>query len=1400
MPTAPRLLLSVACAIIALFIMTSGQGVTASPPDTGAGECNHALVTNGATATGSSQLAGHEASKAIDASISTWWESAATTGYLTVTFPEPEYIDEAHVHFRTAIRNFDLYSDANGDGLYGATEKVRSALGNTATSYVAALPAHWSKGLKFDMPSAQCISFHGNLICTRPNIGEFEAYLRYDSDGDGLTNTYETTNLYYQKPEMLGSLPILDGGAAPTTYEFALSPWQGIVNSAFVNFTVSHPTVEDLTVELGYLDGSTWVDRYLWDPGGHAVLPETVLTPSGVVGGTIPVTTTVTNGIPLSRVDFYFDGGLVQTDSTPSDGYFWTWDTSTTSEGVHSLESLAFDVGGNQVLRETQVTVDNTAPTASILQPVDGGSAYGYIETTVAASDANGIGHVTFYVDGVAKASVSSRGTDGYYHWTWDARSVPGGSQHTIRAVAVDPAGNLAVDEVLLTVGYNTPPSISIALPYDGSTITGLTRVVVSASDADGIAVVTFYLGDDWDWQYSDYSSPYSWTFDTTTVNDGLTTIVATAIDEEGGYAFDAISVYVNNGGGDPICKVPPCPMSVEPLQAPPTGTELASPLDTGVWLEGSNHVAQIDIRKGARGLTSAEEAAGLLGPAFSDADLHGRSYWRLVIRDWSAGGSGTLTAFYLKVLESSDPLVPDTDGDGLTDGEESLEYGTYPTTRDTDGDTLEDDQELWTYGTSPLRADTDADGLSDNDELTRMIPVLSSSYETHEDGWTTPPDELVEWHRDSGGVSHSPSFSYHVSRHASLSWSSRLESPLIRLPSSQRVEVSFWSYSRFMQFDMGEFRIRGEGAGYETTLATLTSYDPQSVWNRVSADISAYAAQDVTFAFVFSSTPGEASSWPGWFIDDVRLTGNANPLLSDTDSDLVTDSMEGTLHQAAAYDFDWGARDWDVGGLWQAVYPDSSPEDGMGQALAVGRDPSFSTYNYLTSPRLFLPLSPTVKLRYDVLLSLDWRDSVEVRIRTDNGGSPDSVAFFTLSDPQATWFSDTVDLSAYAGRAIFLEFFAYSAAGGLPGPWAIDDVTLEADTNPLLPDTDLDGLGDGAEPLSSPVSADSDMDGIGDDYDPRPNVEDDPPLLRIEFSQGSNSVAATIWVTEFSGWSVTLARAHYYLQGTIDEWRDADVLSENPYCCAWVQFLADPVWHILPEEYEVEITDSNGNKARFWVDVDAYGVPKSLRLQLERLGPLPLLVLATATGEAVFSLPMPWVVIGLVLLGGGILVVARVYQGTTQEAYPGAPDNPIEVYHDPIFRGEIPLNTGNEGYGWTHIKNDHSDLWTKPELGIVDPNSDSATQDQQVRDRIREVIESPSTILNSDASRKTMYFRDYLKTDGKCYWFIVIVGLDGVLSAYVTTRREYLQDQLTNFPQEIKPELPFDPACRALS
>ncbi|MFU8892840.1 MAG: lectin-like protein [Luteolibacter sp.] len=100
--------------------------------------------------------------------------------------------------------------------------------------------------------------------------------------------------------------------------------------------------------------------------------------------------------------------------------------------------------------------------------------------------------------------------------------------------------------------------------------------------------------------------------------------------------------------------------------------------------------------------------------------------------------GTTQVTSKFGYILErpATDPLNPDTDGDGLTDYQELFIYGTNPLVVDTDGDGLTDYEEVMIYGTDPLNPDTDGDGLSDGDEVL-IHGTDPNNRDTDGDGYT---------------------------------------------------------------------------------------------------------------------------------------------------------------------------------------------------------------------------------------------------------------------------------------------------------------------------------------------------------------------------------------------------------------------------------------------------------------------------------------------------------------------------------------------------------------------------------------------------------------------------------------------------------------------------------------
>jgi hypothetical protein len=109
--------------------------------------------------------------------------------------------------------------------------------------------------------------------------------------------------------------------------------------------------------------------------------------------------------------------------------------------------------------------------------------------------------------------------------------------------------------------------------------------------------------------------------------------------------------------------------------------------------------------------------------------------------RDGDYDGDGLSNALEVEKL-ALDPTRPDSDGDGVLDGNEDFDgdglgnfdevtRGTDPANPDSDGDGLTDGEEVQVYGTDPLNPDSDGDGVEDGLEiLTGNLPTDPDSFD----------------------------------------------------------------------------------------------------------------------------------------------------------------------------------------------------------------------------------------------------------------------------------------------------------------------------------------------------------------------------------------------------------------------------------------------------------------------------------------------------------------------------------------------------------------------------------------------------------------------------------------------------------------------------------------------
>jgi hypothetical protein len=141
---------------------------------------------------------------------------------------------------------------------------------------------------------------------------------------------------------------------------------------------------------------------------------------------------------------------------------------------------------------------------------------------------------------------LDAHGGKAYMQWTDSRPYFPSG---TSNAQKENPG--FAVVDFGTGGGDTTPPTTSITAPSAGATLSGTVTVSASASDNVGVTNVEFYanstlIG-------SDSSSPYSISWDTTSVANGSYNLTSKAYDAAGNNGTSpAVNVTVNNVGGPP--------------------------------------------------------------------------------------------------------------------------------------------------------------------------------------------------------------------------------------------------------------------------------------------------------------------------------------------------------------------------------------------------------------------------------------------------------------------------------------------------------------------------------------------------------------------------------------------------------------------------------------------------------------------------------------------------------------------------------------------------------------------------------------------------------------------------------------------------------------------------------
>jgi len=371
--------------------------------------------------------------------------------------------------------------------------------------------------------------------------------VRYGTDPANLSNTL-----------VVGSITQADVTSlvAGKTYYFSVSAFNKLPQDTNENESLDSSVVSVVMA-------SSVVPTDTTSPTVSITSPASGATVSGVA----TVNVTATDNVGVSKVELYINGAVYGVyGSAP---YSLAWDTKSKPNGSYLLTAKAYDAAGN-LGTSSSLTVhvsnvsstvlsDSIAPVVSITSPAASSTVKGSVTVSASATDNVGVSKVSFFVDGVLKAT----DTVAPFSYSWDT-TLASNWAHSLSAKAYDAAGNVGsssnlavkVSNVTSTVPSDSiAPVVSITSPAASSTVSGAVTVSANATDNVKVSSVGFYVNGIL--QATSTVAPYSFAWNTATLANGAYTVSAKAYDAAGNVGLSAnVAVTVSNDRTAPVVSI----------------------------------------------------------------------------------------------------------------------------------------------------------------------------------------------------------------------------------------------------------------------------------------------------------------------------------------------------------------------------------------------------------------------------------------------------------------------------------------------------------------------------------------------------------------------------------------------------------------------------------------------------------------------------------------------------------------------------------------------------------------------------------------------------------------------------------------------------------------------------
>lgn len=396
---------------------------------------------------------------------------------------------------------------------------------------------------------------------------DLAAIVRFNSSNDidvMNSSTYQSQTTMPYTPGTLYYVTMTVNVPAKT-YSVSVDPQGGTTSTLATNyqFRNTQSGANSFSYLNGFDDVGTHMICNVAVAGQQDTTPPTISITAPINGATVSSTVSVSanasDNIGVTKVEFYLDGTLEQTDLNSP--YTWSWNTTGVSNGSHTLSAKAYDAAGNiGISSNVAVTVSNPdtqAPTVPTGLGIAGTTTSTISLSWTASNDNVGVaGYKIFRCTGACSPNTQV-GTSTTTSFT--SSGLAASTTYSYAVSAYDAAGNTsALSSAIQGTtkpagggGDTTPPAVAITNPTNNQTVSGVITIQGGASDNVFVSSVQVSIDSG---SYASASGTTSWTYqlDTTALANGNHTVTAKATDSSGNTNTTSIVINVQNqSGGD---------------------------------------------------------------------------------------------------------------------------------------------------------------------------------------------------------------------------------------------------------------------------------------------------------------------------------------------------------------------------------------------------------------------------------------------------------------------------------------------------------------------------------------------------------------------------------------------------------------------------------------------------------------------------------------------------------------------------------------------------------------------------------------------------------------------------------------------------------------------------------